>query len=111
MATNNFKVLAASRPTATTEAKLYGPVSGKEAVGELWICNQDTAERTYRVALTDTDAAAASDDFIIYDKKIAANVTDTITFHLQNPHTIRIKASVADKISFVASGNEITTTG
>jgi hypothetical protein len=109
MATNNFKVLAASRPAATTEAKLYGPASGKEAVGELWICNQDTAERTYRVALTDTDATAANDDFIIYDKTLAQNATDTITFHLQNPNTIRIKASVASKLSFVASGNEITT--
>ena len=107
---NSFQRLASLRPANTTEAKLYGPASGEEAVGEVFICNNTSSAAVYRIAITDTDAAAtaADGDFIVFDKSLKANDTETISFHLANPHTIRVKSGTSDAISFVAMGNEIT---
>lgn len=106
---NTYKRLAGLRPANTNEAKLYGPASATSAIVTLFVCNQDTVDRTYRIAITDTDAAAGDEDWIVYDRNISPNMTHDITgICLTNPHTIRVSASVADKISFVAHGLEIS---
>jgi hypothetical protein len=106
---NAFKRLGALRPASTAEAKLYGPASATSAVVTVTICNQSGVARTYRVALTNTDAAADSEDWLAYDTPIEANETHQIAgLSLTNPETIRVAASVADLISFVASGMEVT---
>lgn len=75
----------------------------------LLICNQDSEDRNYSIAFTDTDAAAANEDWIVYQRNISPNMTHDIKgLCLENPNTIRIKASVADKISFIAYGLEIS---
>ena len=108
MATNNFKRLTGLHPANTTEAKLYGPTSGKEAIGEIYVCNITATDYTFRIAITDTDGAAAAEDWIAYDTTLAANKSTTYTFHLANPHTIRVRSSNASSITFVAMGNELT---
>ena len=106
---NTYKRLAGLRPADTNEAKLYGPITSTSAIVTLAICNQDTVARTYRVAVTDTDGTAGNEDFIAYDTTIDASDSHYISgITLANPHTIRVKASVADKISFVAYGMEMT---
>ena len=106
---NSYKRLGALRPANTNEAKLYGPAAATSAVVSVNICNQDATARTYRVALTDTDTTADNEDFIAYDMTIEPNQYHQISgISLVYPNTIRVKASIADLISFVAHGMEIT---
>jgi len=106
MAFETFKRFAALRPANTNEQDLYALTSG-EMVGVVHVCNQDSSARTFRVAVTDTGAgvAAANDDFIEYDTSIPANTTYKVTIEgSEAPATVRVKASVADKLSFVFMG-------
>jgi hypothetical protein len=106
---NVYKRLGALRPTDTNEAKLYGPTASKQAIANIMICNQDTEDHTYYIALTDADTTAAVEDWIVYDRNISPNMIHDITgLCLSNPDTIRVKASIADKISFVIYGLEIS---
>ena len=105
--TNTFCKLASLRPANTNEVQLYVVPSSTEVVGVLRVCNQDTAARTYRVAHTTAghgDSAADGDDFLVYDKTINPSDTHEISITANATETIRVKASVADKISFGLSG-------
>lgn len=106
---NVYGRLGALRPSNTSEAELYSPGSTAEAVATVIVCNQDTSERTYRLALTNASGSADGEDWLAYDKTIDANETHEYSgICVDYPETIRVKASVADKISFVAFGLEIT---
>lgn len=101
-----YQRFAASRPADTNEADLYASTTG-EIVGVVHVCNQDTSARTYRVALTDAGTGVAADgaDFLEYDTTIQPNTSHKVTIEGMNgTATIRIKASVADKLSFVFMG-------
>ena len=104
--TIEFKRLAAIRPASTDEQDLYALTSG-QLVGVVHVCNQDTASRTFRVAVTDagTGVAASGEDWIEYDTVLPANTSFKVTIEgLKATSTIRIKTSVVDKISFVLMG-------
>ena len=106
---NTYKRLAALCPANTAEAQLYQPAADTSTICILNVCNQDTGAQTVRVALTDAAGAATGEDWLFYDYSIAANATFQLTgITLQNPETIRIKASVADKISFILFGLEVS---
>jgi len=105
---NSYGRLAALRPANTDEAELYEVDTGEEIIANLFVCNQDSSDRTFRVAHTDSDGAASGEDWIFYDQTIIANMTYNIPINASAGETIRIKASVADKISFVLSGLKIT---
>jgi len=105
--TNTFCKLASSRPANTDEAQLYVVPSSTEINAVLRVCNQDTQTRTCRIAHTTAghgDVAADGDDFVVYDRSIDASDTIEISLHATATETIRIKASVADKLSFVLEG-------
>ena len=106
---NAYKRLAALRPADTNEAELYEVPGSTEAVVTINICNQDSVSHTYDIALTDVDGAASGEDWIISNKPIDAFDTHQITgIAMAAGNTIRVVASIADKISFVAWGMEVT---
>jgi hypothetical protein len=106
---NAYKRLGGVRPASTAEAKLYGPAAATSAVVSVNICNQDATARTFRIALTYTAAAADTEDWIADDMTIEPNSMHQISgIALVNPNTIRVRASIADLVSFVAHGMEIT---
>ena len=110
--TNTFCKLASSRPANTDEAQLYVVPAATEINGVLRICNQDTQQRTCRVAhctAAHGDVAADGDDFLYYDKAVPANDTIELSIHANATETIRIKASAADKLSFSLSGQKKVT--
>ena len=107
MATN-YQRIAALRPTDANEAALYLVPASTQIVGILRICNQDTAQRNYRVAHCDATGSAAGEDWLAYDKPINASDTHEISINANAACEIRIKASVADKLSFHLSGMVIT---
>ena len=110
--TNTFQKLASARPANTDEAELYAVPASTEINAVLRICNQDTSDRTCRVAHTTAghgDVAADGDDWVFYDRAVAANDTIELSIHAAATETIRIKASAADKLSFVLEGQKKVT--
>jgi hypothetical protein len=100
--------LATSRPANTDEAALYLVPASTQIVGILRISNQDSAQRTYRVAHCSNTGTAENSEFLIYDKPIDAYDTHEISINANAAEEIRIKASVADKLAFNLSGMKIT---
>lgn len=106
---NAYGRIAALRPANTDEAALYLVPASTEIIATLTICNQDSEARTYRVAHCDATGAATGEDWLEYDAEIAANDSHQITgISAKATEEIRVKASVADKISFILSGLTIT---
>ncbi len=106
--TNTRQKIVSLRPADANEAQLYVVPSATQIDGLLRICNQDTSERTCRVAHTTAghgDVAADGDDWLYYDNVISKNTTIEISIHATATETIRVQASVADKLSFHLSGN------
>lgn len=107
--TTAYKRVGALRPANTTEAELYLVPASTQAIITITICNQSAVDRTYSVAYTDAAGAAAGEDWLVFDKDLLANETHQITgIAMPAASSIRIKASVADLISFIAHGMEIT---
>lgn len=99
--------LASLRPANTNEAQLYAVPSASEIDAVLRICNQDSTSRTFRIAHTTAghgDNAADGDDWVYYDKSIPANETFELSIEASATETIRVSASIADKISFTLEG-------
>jgi len=99
-----YQRLASLRPADANEAALYLVPAATQIVAVLRICNQDTAQRTYRVAHCSDTGAAGTDEFIVYDKPIDGSDTHEVSINANAAEEIRIKASVADKLSFHLSG-------
>jgi len=105
---DSYEKLASSRPANTNEAELYAVPADSQIVATLYVCNQDSSTRQYRVALTDSAGAAGNDDWIIYDQDLLANITHRVgPLSLTGGETIRIKASTANVISFVLTGLKV----
>ena len=107
--TNTFGKLASLRPANSTEAQLYLVPAATEISGVLRVCNQNSVSVTCRVAHTTAahgDVAADTDDFLWYDKNIPANDTIEISIHANATETVRVRASIADLISFHLSGQK-----
>lgn len=105
-----IKRLGSSRPANTDETTLYTvPGSTSTVVSSIFVCNQDSSARTFRVSITSGGAPSAG-DYLYYDVSIPANDTFVVTagFTLATGYIISVKASVADLLSFNAFGTEIS---
>jgi hypothetical protein len=105
---NTYTRLAALRPANTDQAELYEAAESEYVVATLHICNQSGSDRTYDIALTDASGAAADEDWICKDFPIQASMSHKFSISFGDGDTIRVKASVADFISFVLEGLLIT---
>lgn len=102
-----YQRIAAVRPANTSEQDLYAVAASTEVIGIIHVCNQDSVTRTFNIAVTDagTGVGAGGEDWIEYETSIPANVAYKVSIEgLKPTATIRIQASVADKISFVLMG-------
>jgi hypothetical protein len=105
---NIYVRLAALRPADTNEAELYAVSASEYIVGTLFVCNQDSSARTYNVALCDNSGAASGEEWIAYELEIHANLVHKMIIPAGDGDTIRVQASVADKISFVLTGLHVS---
>lgn len=107
-----YEKIHSLRPADTDEAEFYAVPASTNINCVLRVCNQDTEERTCRVAHTTAghgDVAADGDDWLVYDYPIPANEILELSIHAKATETIRVKASVADKLSFNLSGEKRVT--
>lgn len=102
--TIEYKRLAAVRPANTTEAELYEAPAATEVVADLNIANQTANPVTFRVAHTDVDGAATSEDWLAYDEVLEGYSRVSMHIILGPAETIRVQAGTADAISFLLSG-------
>ena len=105
---NTYTRLAALRPANTDETELYATAASQYIVANLFVCNQDSTDRTFRVAITDASGAATDEDWIYYDTVAYANMTYRFKIALGGGDTVRIRSGTADVISFVLTGLLIT---
>ena len=105
--TITYQRLAAVRPTNTDEQTLYALTNGELISGMIHVCNQDSEKRTYRIAVTDAAAQfiASGADFIRYDLILYPNIMHRVRIEgLNGIATVKIKASIANLISFIFFG-------
>lgn len=103
-----YKRIASSCPASTDEAVLYLVPASTQIVAVLRICNEDTAQRSYSVAHCAATGAAATDEWLAYNKPIDSYDTHELSINANAAEEIRIDASVADKLAFHLSGMVIT---
>ena len=100
-------IRAALRPANTSEAELVEFGAAEEFIGVLRVCNQETATtRTYSIAHTDAAGAAAGEDWIESARSIGPGQSMEYSIFAGNAESIRVVASVADKISFHLTGKK-----
>ena len=105
-----YKVLAQSAPSATTNTDIYTVGSGKQAiVSTITIANLSAGAKSYRIAVRPAGATLANQHYIAYDVAIAANDTTALTLGITLTATdvVTVYASTAD-LSFGIFGSEIS---
>ena len=109
MATTTYKILGQSAPAATTETALYTvPASTESIISTIVICNRGASAATYRVYVAANGAAAANNQYLVYDASILSKETVALTLGitLDSSDVLRVYASTAD-LSFNAFGTEV----
>lgn len=109
MATTTYKILGQSAPAATTETALYTvPASTESIISTIVICNRGASAATYRIYVAANGAAAANNQYLVYDANINAKETVALTLGLtlDSSDVLRVYASTAD-LSFNAFGTEV----
>lgn len=106
-----YKVLGQTQGTAgvTTYATVYTvPASTSAVISTITICNQASADATYRVAVASASTPATA-EFLAFGATVKANDTVTLTLGLTLEATKRIViSSSANTTSFGVFGSEIT---
>jgi hypothetical protein len=105
-----YKVLAQSTPSATTNTDIYTVGAGKQAVvSTITVANRSASPRTYRIAVRPAGATLANQHYIAYDVILPANDTASLTLGITLAATdiITVYASTTD-LSFGIFGSEIS---
>lgn len=105
-----LKILGQAAPSATTETDLYAPASSTTAVvSTITVANRSATAATFRISVSENNAATANKDYIAYDANLNGNETMTFTLGITLGDTdkIRVYASTAN-LSFGAFGQENT---
>jgi hypothetical protein len=105
-----YKILAQSAPSATTNTDVYtGPTAKQVVISTITIANRASTAASYRIAFRKTGAALANQHYIAYDVTIAANDTTAMTLGvtLGAGDVVTVYASTAN-LSFNLFGSEIS---
>ena len=105
-----YKVLAQSAPSATTNTDIYTVGAGKQAVvSTITIANRSATARTYRIAIRPAGATLANQHYIAYDVILPASDTVSLTLGITLAATdvVTVYASTTD-LSFGIFGTEIS---
>jgi hypothetical protein len=105
-----YKVLAQSAPSATTNTDIYTVGAGKQVVvSTITVANRSASASSYRIAVRPAGATLANLHYLAYDIAIAANDTTVLTIGLtlQATDVVTVYALSAN-LSFGIYGSEIT---
>lgn len=105
-----YKVLGQSSPAANTDTSLYTvPANTQTVVSSIVICNRDSANNTFRIAIRPNGASIANQHFISYDTDIPARDTISLSLgiSLGNADVITVK-TMQGNLSYSAFGAELS---
>ncbi len=106
--TDTYGRLAALRPADTAEVQLYAAGAAEQVQGIVSVCNQSSETVQYSIAhcaAEHGDNAALDADWRAYEVELEPNsAPHEISIVLGSEEAVRVKASVADAVSFVFSG-------
>ncbi len=105
-----LKCLAQVNPGATTLTTLYTvPAATSTAISSLIVCNQDSADATFRISVQVAAAADNAKQYIYYNTTVAGGDTfiATIGITLATTDVVKCYASTAT-LSFGLYGTENT---
>lgn len=107
---NAYKILGQSNPSATTNTDLYTvPASTEAVISTLIVCNQDSSDATYRVAVRPDGTAVAAEHYVAYDVTVGASDSTTLTLGItMNAADVLTVYGSTATLSFNAFGTEIT---
>jgi len=84
-------ILAQLSPAATTLTTLYTSPSNTKGMCEVIVTNRDTGSGSFRVALSPDGATVANEQYIAYDKAVAANDSiASVPFSLNSNDVVRV---------------------
>ena len=105
----NYKDLAQSAPSATTNTNLYTVPAGQQAVvSTIVVANRAATSATYRIAIRPGGVTIANQHYIAFDITVGAADSTTLTLGLTLATTdiITVYGSTAN-LSFSVFGSEI----
>lgn len=103
-----YKVLGQAAPVAATATDVYTAPAGKTTVvSTLAVTNTGAVVTTYRVAVRPAGAVLAAQQYIAYDKSLAASTSDYLKLGITLSPTdvITVYATLAT-LSFSVFGDE-----
>ena len=103
-----IKVLGQAAPTTTATTDLYTvPNLNQTTVSSLVVCNRTGGALTFRVSVHVAGAAASDEQYLYYDKTVAANdsFTAVLGLTLNQSDEVKVRAS-ASGLSFNMFGVE-----
>ena len=107
--TTAYKVLAQSNPAANTLTSVYVvPASNSAVLSTITVCNQSTANATYRLSVQKANATIAANAFLIFDTTVLAKDTAALTLGITLGATDVLSAncSIAN-VSINVFGSEV----
>lgn len=107
--TDQIKVIAQISPSATVLTDFYtAPISTSTAVSSIVICNTNSVDATFRVAIAVDAEADAIKQYIYYDMPLLANdsFVATIGITLNSEDIVRVQADT-DNVAFSLFGVEV----
>ncbi len=108
--TTTYKVLGQVNPGATTATTLYTvPASTSTVASTLVVCNQDTVDATFRIAVRPAGATIDPKHYLSYGTTVPANdsVALTLGLTLATTDVVTIYASTTT-LSFNLFGSELS---
>lgn len=106
-----YKVLGQAALTADTDTNVYTVPSSTEAViSTMIICNRDTSDTTYRIAVRPDGATLANQHYIAYDVTVGGGDSTTLTLGitLDAGDVITCRSAASAEVSVSVFGSEIT---
>lgn len=104
-----YKVLGQASPTSNADTNLYTvPASTQAVISSIVICNRDSSNNTFRIAVRPAGAALANQHYISYDTDIPARDTISLSLgmSLGNTDVVTIN-TMSGNVSYSIFGAEI----
>ena len=106
----NYKVLAQSAPSATTDTNLYTvPADTSAVISTIVVANRANTAAAYRIAVRPSGVTLANQHYLAFDVAVGASDSTTLTLGITLAATdiITVRATTAN-LSFSVFGSEIS---
>jgi hypothetical protein len=105
-----YKVLGQASPTSNADTNLYTvPASTQAVISSIVICNRDSSNNTFRIAVRPAGEALANQHYISFDTDVPARDTISLSLgmSLGNTDVITIN-TMSGNVSYSIFGAEIS---